>query len=399
MAHILMVLDHTFPPDLRVENEAATLAKAGFEVTVLSIGPDSRDSEEVVDGYRIVRDRISRNSRNKMRGLAGTIPFLDLYLVRLLKKLYLKRPFDAIHAHDLYLFGACLHAGRKLGLPVVGDMHENWPDALKHYHWSTHFPGRCLVSPRRWDRLETDWSLAVDELIVVIEEMADRLSDKGIPRDKLTVVPNTISLLEFGSYPVDAALARSIESDLTLVYTGGMDHHRGIRTAIEAMPAILESVPGARMVLVGDGAVRNQLKELGERLGLDESVTFTGWQPQNLIRSYIAGSDIGIIPHVKTVQNDHGLPHKLFHYMYMGLPIVASDCRPLRRIIETEMVGLIFRSGDAADFARCVLELARDPALMHSMGGRGKSAVEERYHWEATSKGLTECYRRLFDRH
>ena len=396
MAHILMVLDHTFPPDLRVENEAATLAKAGFEVTVFSIGPDDRDSEEFLDGYRIVRDRISATARNKMRGLAGTIPLLDVYVRRRLTRLHRQRPFDAIHAHDLYLFGPCLRAGRRLGLPVVGDMHENWPDALGHYHWSTHFPGKLFVNLQRWDRLETEWSLAVDELIVVIEEMADRMAQKGVPREKLTVVPNTISREEFGSYPIDEKLVRSLESDLTIVYTGGMDCDRGIETAIEAMPTILRSIPGARLVLVGDGAVRMDLEGLSEQLGVDSSVTFTGWQSQSRVRSYIAGADIGIIPHLKTVHTDHTIPHKLFHYMYMGLPIVASECRPLKRIIEAENIGLIHPSRDAAAFAGCILELADAPDRREAMGESGKSAVADRYHWDATSKGLVACYRRLF---
>ncbi len=396
MAHILMVLDHTFPPDVRVENEAFTLAEAGFEVTVLSIGPDDRDSEESADGYRIVRVRIPAQVRNKMRGLSGTVPLLDVYLRRLLTRLYRQHAFDVIHAHDLYLFGPCLRAGRKLGIPVVGDMHENWVDVLRYYHWSTHYPGKLVINLDRWDRLETEWCLAVDRLVVVIEEMADRLEKKGVQREKLTVVPNTIRTSVFGSYPVDPELVESLRSELTLVYTGGMNSNRGLETTVEAMPSILEEIPGARLILVGDGAVRRDLEALVERLGLHDSITFTGWQSQDRIPSYIAGADIGLMPHLKTIHTDHTIPHKLFHYMYMGIPVVSSDCRPAQRIIESENAGLVFGSGNIAAFASCIVELAREPGRRQSMGKNGKSAVANRYNWDATSKGLVSCYRQMF---
>ena len=71
MPHILMVLDHAYPPDLRVENEVYTLNKAGFEVTLLSIGPNSCPIVEQSGLARIVRSRIPAQMRNKMRGLAG----------------------------------------------------------------------------------------------------------------------------------------------------------------------------------------------------------------------------------------------------------------------------------------------------------------------------------------
>ena len=79
---ILMLLDHAFPPDIRVENEALSLIEAGFEVGLLAIGPDDRPARETYRGIRLFRDKISAQARNKMRGLAGTVPLLSWYLAR-----------------------------------------------------------------------------------------------------------------------------------------------------------------------------------------------------------------------------------------------------------------------------------------------------------------------------
>ena len=150
-----MVLDHAFPPDLRVENEARTLVKAGFEVAIYAIGEDDRPTVEDREGIRIFRFRLDDRIRNKLRGLAGTIPMIEWVLGRGIRRIHSIWPFDVLHAHDLYLFGTCLRAGRRLQVRVVGDMHENWVHALSVYHWSTHFPGKAFIDLAKWDRLES----------------------------------------------------------------------------------------------------------------------------------------------------------------------------------------------------------------------------------------------------
>lgn len=330
-----------------------------------------------------------------MRGLAGVIPILDHYIARRMRSIYESWPFQAVHAHDLYLVGGALRGGRQLGVKVIADLHENWVAALKHYTWSNRFPAKMIIHLNRWDRLESAWSSAADGVIVVIEEMAERLRNKGISQSNMIVLPNTIHRAHFDTFGINQSLSDSVESDLTLVYPGGMDGHRGIDTAIRAMPTILTSVPTARLSLVGDGAARRELEERCNQLALGDSVQFLGWQPQETIPSYIAGADIGLIPYIKTEQWDHTIPHKLFHYMHLGLPVVASNCKPIERILQDSDSGLIHLSGDPEDLARAVISLAENPGIRSEKGENGRRSVATRYNWEMTSSGLATFYRKL----
>ena len=394
MPHILMVLDHAYPPDLRVENEVYTLNKAGFEVTLLSIGPDSRPIVEQSGLARIVRSRIPAQIRNKMRGLAGSLPFLDLYLARTIRKLHKSYQFDAFHAHDLYLFGACIRIGKKLGLPVVGDMHENWVEALKHYKWSTTIPGKWVINLKKWEALEMTWSTEVHHLIVVIEEMAERLRERGISESAMTVVPNTIRLDDFAAWPIEP-IAGFEDSVPRLIYTGGMDRHRGLEDVIQALPHVITQFPDVEVLMVGDGAVRSELESLAIRENIQQHIVFTGWQDQEKVKSYLALADVGIIPHKKTVHTDHTIPHKLFHYMYMGLPSVVSNCRPLERIVEEVGCGAVYPSGSPGKLADQLCTLLGDAALRNRLSKAGKEAVATSYNWDATATGLVEVYSRL----
>jgi len=392
---LLMVLDHAFPPDIRVENEARSLIEAGFEVALLAIAPDDRPIRETYRGIHLFRDRLHKEVRNKMRGLAGTIPVLSWYLDRQIRQVYAEYPFDALHLHDLYLFGGGIRAGRRLGVPVVGDLHENWVEALKHYAWSTRFPGKLVVSIPRWERVEKQWVNAVDRLVVVIEEARERNLRLGVDPARITVVPNTVKRSAFEGYAVEEGLVAAIRSDLTITYTGAFDVHRGLTSVLEAMPRLLAVHPGALLVLVGDGRIRPELETLAGRLGLAGCVRFEGWQPQARLKSYLLGSDVCLVPHLKTVHTDATIPHKLFHYMYLEKPVVVTDCRPLKRIVEAVQAGLVYPAGDADALADALLTLAADRAAARAMGRRGHTAVLEHYHWDATVQGLVSLYRSL----
>lgn len=388
---ILMVLDHPYPSDLRVENEARTLVEAGHEVTLLQISPDDRPAVGDHEGTRVVRRKLPRKAVDWMRGFAGVTPIPDWYLGRVIPQEHARWPFDALHVHDLYLLGGGLRAGRRLGVPVVADLHENWVEALQHYAWSTRAPGKYVVDIPTWERVERAWVRAADRLVVPIEEAAERYAHLGVARDRIAVVPNTVDLRSFDAYPTDPEVEEAVSGPFTLVYTGHIDAHRGLDVVIDGMPALLEAVPEARLVIVGSGITVPEHEARVAALGLGDRVAFVGRVPQPAVKSYLAGASVALVPHRKTPHTDHTIPHKLFHAMRVGTPVVVSDCVPLERIVEAERCGAVFRSGDPADFARAASGLA-DPAVRGAMGERGREAVQERYNWDATAGPLLDLY-------
>ncbi len=388
---ILMVLDHPYPSDLRVENEARTLVAAGHDVTLLQIAPDDRPAADSHQGTRVVRRRLAKRAVDWLRGFAGVTPVPDWIYARMIRQAFAERPFDAIHAHDLYLVGGALRAGRQLGVPVVADLHENWVEALRGYAWSTRYPRKLVVRIPTWYRVERTWVQAADRLVVPIEEAADRYARLGVDPDRIAVVPNTVDLASFDAYPLDPAVEAAVAGPFTLVYTGNIDAHRGIDTAIEAMPAILAAAPEARLIVVGSGPTVPEHQARVADLGLDAAVTFVGRVPQPAVKSYLAAASVALVPHKKTPHTDHTIPHKLFHAMRVATPVLASNCVPLERIVEAEACGAVFESGDPASFARQALSV-RDPGDRAAMGERGRQAVAERYHWDATAGPLVALY-------
>lgn len=390
-----MFLDHPFPPDPRVANEAHALLQAGHQVVLLCLRhDDSRPKREVSDGLEIRRYDLARSIYRKASALALTVPVYFPILRRALEQELGDAELDALHLHDLPLLGAGLSFGHALGIPVVSDLHENYPAAVATYAYANRFPGKWLISPDRWRRFEQRHLPRADRVIVVVEEAAQRMHGLSIPSERVHIVSNTVRVDEFEGFPRNQELVDDLQRHFSLVYIGGFDRHRGLESVVEALPALRERWSELRLVLVGDGATRVALQERARALGVADRVRFEGWKPLSQVPSYIAGASVCLIPHLRSEHTDTTIPHKLFHYMLLERPVLSTDCRPLARILEETRAGVVYRSGDPRDFARA-LELLKNEAQRREMGTRGREAVLERYNWTRTAAELTRLYEEL----
>lgn len=392
-----MILDKPFPPDPRVANEARSLVRAGHEVVLLCLRfDDTTPREEVWEGVRLRRVRMGRGFYKKASALALSAPFYFDAWRRALRTFASDERLDALHVHDLPLLRVGLEAARGARIPLVADLHENYPAAVAGYAYANRFPGRLLISPARWRRYEEQWLAQADRIIVVVEEAAERLRDAGIPGARVSVVSNTVDVDEFEGFPRDAALEARISAHFSAVYLGGFDRHRGLDTALAATKLLSRDDPEFRLILVGDGATRSELETESRRLGLIDRVSFEGYQSFARFPSYVAGARVALIPHRRSEHTDTTIPHKLFHYMLLERPVVASDCRPLERILRETQAGSVFRSGSPEDLARAI-SVYRDPTLAAETGRRGRRAVIERFNWERSAATLLELYAGLGD--
>ncbi len=390
-----MILDNEFTGDMRVENEVISLMQAGHQVIVLCFNFGNKAEKEEFHGAQIVRIAINTQYKNKMKGLTNT--FIDPYTRYWSKQIVTfvkKYKIEVLHVHDLYLLGGAFKAVDKLKnkIPVVADLHENYPEALKYYKFSNTFPGNVLISIPKWERTEKKWVNRADYVITVIEEAVNRYENMGIDKNKISVVANYVNSDEFLNAEMNTQLIARFKDDFVVSYLGGFDTHRGLESVIRAVPLLTKAIPNYKLVLVGAGRNENDLKELAASLGVSTSISFEGWQKPKNLPSYITASDICLIPHLKTGHTDNTIPHKLFQYMLLGKPVISTDCDPLERIVQATQSGLVFSSNNEKELAQCILSIHGDKDKAEHMGQNGIAAVKNTYNWENTAKALVQLY-------
>lgn len=392
---ILMVLDKVFPTDIRVEKEALSLIEAGHEVGLLSIGDYKNDEIINHKGITVYRVALSDKIADKMHGLAAMVPWIDHYVAKRVLEVLKREAYDAIHIHDLYLFGAASQIKKKADKWFVGDLHENYVDALKDYTWSTTYPNKLFISFKKWERKEKEWLQYFDRLVVVNEGMRDKNIEKGVSEDKITVVANSIDTDTFSNYELDETIVQRYKDFFTLIYIGGFVGNRGLEHVIKGMSSVKKYNKHIKLLLVGDGEMMATLRELTKKFDLEDVIDFEGWQPQEKIRSYLEASDIGLVPFKRTPQTDNSSSNKLYQYMYFGLPILATNCISVEKLVNEEQCGVVYEEENSEQFSDNVIRLFEDPKSRKILGRNGKQAVKMKYNWQVEARKLVNVYDEL----
>lgn len=384
-----MVLETEFPPDVRVENEMQALTEAGHEVHLACSTRKDRPATEVSGKSNIHRKPISSFIYKSSVGCLK-FPFYFNFWRDYIFRLCAKEKFDVIHIHDLPLSKIGAEVKKKFRTRLVIDLHENWPALIKTAIHTQTIPGRLLSSNRQWVEYERKMLREADKVITIIEEARDRVKGLGIDPAKICMVSNTIN---FENLTVKSQHKAS--DILTIFYGGAINRHRGLQLVLEAIKMCVTKNLKIRFWIVGDGSYRKELENFSKILGTDSYVHFWGHKPFNEMLDILAGSDVAIIPHIRTENNDASSPNKLYQYMYLNKPIISTDCTSLKRIITETHTGFIYKNDSYEELFLLLEKLITDRNLLKETDGNGKKAVLEKYNWNIDKKRLIDAYRQL----
>ncbi len=392
--NILMVLStKKYPPDGRVEREARDLIRDGHNLFLIARRGLGQKAQEDVENVHVIRTPLPFQRRKAVSDLLYF--FCQRYVIIFhIIGVCIRHRIDALHVHDLPYALATAAAGKILGIPVIFDMHEHYTIMLK-----MSFEARTYRKFKVFSfillgllRLEEKFACRLSQkVIVVAEEHIPRIHGLGTPYEKIIVVTNTEDIDSFINIPLDESLSGKYSDDFIILYLGAFSPHRGLETAVQAMPAVLQTIPNARLLLVGDGCNINELRELTQRMGLNDRVTFTGYQPAHTLPTYIRLSDVGLIPHISTPHIETTMPNKIFQFMILGKPVIVSSTRPMMRVVNDTRCGLIFQERDPHSLAKIIVQL-QDKSLRFRLGNNGRDAVENRYNWQVTVQSLLKLY-------
>jgi glycosyltransferase involved in cell wall biosynthesis len=364
--------------EVLTERVRAALTAAGHEVYVfcprLGSSPDRGATDWIVPMLPP-----GRHAGVFSRIRSAALPFNPFWVFWLRRQLRAYR-VDVLIVRDLRLSLPGLLAGQRLGIPVILYLVENYAGMVRAYgkqrigHW-------VLRQPDVVQALEFRCARRADRVWVVAEENAARLAQAGVSPERIRVIHNVPD----GTVPLPCVtLGQPTPSaPLLLVFVGQVSRMRCLDRVLEGM-ARLEDGKRAlvKLLVVGDGEELPHLRRLASTLGLTHQVEFLGWQPVTEIAKTLVGQRcIGIVPHHVNELTDATVPNKLFDYMAMGLPVLVTSARPLRRIVAAERCGwaVLDTPADIERGLRVVLETPLEE--LREMGRRGLEAVTGRYNW------------------
>lgn len=382
---ILHILDHSVP--LHSGYSFRTLAilreqrRLGWDTAHLT-GPKQegcRVDEEEVDGLRFYRTRASASPLAAVPVVREVVLMRDLE-ARLHAVAREVRP-DVLHAHSPVLNALpALRVGRRLGIPVVYEVRAFWEDAAADHGTASAWGLRYRMTRS----LETYALRRVAAVTTICEGLRADIVRRGIPADRVTVIPNAVDLARFpGSGGSDPALARELglEGSRVLGFIGSFYHYEGLEVLLRALPAILSKAPDVRVLLAGGGPEDANLHRQAEAMGLGDRIRFVGRVPHDQVNRYYDLIDVLVYPRLHTRLTDLVTPLKPLEAMALGRLLVASDVGGHRELIRDGETGALFRAEDPAALAEAVLHLLGSPETWPALRSEARRYVETERSW------------------
>lgn len=387
-----MILDDVFPPDPRVENEAITLINSGHHVFLFCLTYGNQKLYENINGIQIRRYK-SNKLIYKLSALS-----CDFFLYRMIMKSKIsdfikKNSIETLHIHDIRIANAVFSSNKKYQLKIVLDLHDNIPENMKFYPHLHTFPGKYIISPKRWKMKEKEFILKSDKIITVSPNFAkDLIEANNLDPKKMVLVPNTVRESFYKNAVYSEEIKNKYFNKFVVLYLGDTHIRRGLLTAIRASKTLSKDITNFKLVIVGRNTTDNILIEEVKRLNLESYVDFEGWKDVSLFPSYILASNVCISPLYRSIQHDVAYANKIFQYMSFGKPILVSNATAQKELVESINSGLVHEQNNEEDFQSKVLELFENKEKSQELGDNGKEFIENEFSWELTSKALVKLY-------
>lgn len=293
-------------------------------------------------------------------------------------KLHRRYGFSAVHAHWIIpqgIIATCYRLFQRSAPRLLVTSHGGDLYALR---------GRILLALKRWVLNRAD------SITVVSQAMRDECARIGIDTSKVHVASMGVDLTTQFTPRNNAGAPNS------LVFVGRLVEKKGVEVLLRAMPAVLEQHPEAHLTIVGHGPERERLEKLAEFEDIVESVRFLGGKKHDELPALFRESAIAVMPSVVARTGDQeGLGLVAIEAMGCGCAVVSTDLPAIADSVQNKRTGLVARSGDASDLARCINELLASPALRQQLAEQGRSFAIERFDWPIVGQRYNDLLDRL----
>jgi colanic acid biosynthesis glycosyl transferase WcaI len=219
------------------------------------------------------------------------------------------------------------------------------------------------------------------------------LTRKGVPAEKLRLIPNFVNTAFVRPGPKDNAFARAhgLQDRLVVMYAGNIGLSQDLTVMLAAASALREET-AIQFVIVGNGAARDGLVRMARQLDLS-NVLFLPFQNRSWLPDVYATADVSLVS-LREGLGEVSVPSKAYTIMASGRPMIAAVGREAEThaLIEAAACGLWVPADDASAMVAAIRELAADPALRLRLGANGRRYVEAHFGPER----VTDQYLRLF---
>jgi glycosyltransferase involved in cell wall biosynthesis len=329
----------------------------------------------------------------------NTIPAYEWLWTSNIKKFINNNGLELLHVHDLYMARAA-HKGIQNSnkkIPMILDLHENYPFTITTYNWTKGFLRRSISRPDVWKKKELEYMSYADRIIVLSEDFKNTLSERypEMKSETFIVLPNVPDLSK-PEYKNKGMVLNPFKQKFPIIfYYGVIAERRGIFDALDVFINLVKENHLVNFLLIGpiDKKDKTLFSEITSSDLLAGRLHHIPWIESTEFPAYLEICDICVAPFHKNPQHESGVANKIYDYMLGGKPVVASNCKPQQNLIEKHDCGLIFEN--KTEFHDAIVKLLNDKPLREEMGENGRKTIMREYNTDIIKENLLLVYKSL----
>ena len=288
------------------------------------------------------------------------------------------RPDFVYERYACFNFG-CILAAKRAELPVILEVNTPYATAWDVYD--------TLYFKRTARRVEDYVLRQADEILVVSTPLKDMLVEQGVSETKVTVVPNGADPEKFRP-DLDGADIRKlygISAQAVIGFVGILRPWHGVDLLLRVFSEIHKQ-HRLHLLIVGDGPLEDELKQMSQELVIADHVTFCGRIAHHEMARHIAAMDVAVSPRAAP----HASPMKILEYMAMGVPVVAPRMPNIQDIVKDGVEALLFQPEDSESFANALLALVNNADLRSRLARNARGKIENKLNWMNNAKHVAK---------
>ncbi|MEM2369302.1 MAG: glycosyltransferase family 4 protein [Candidatus Bathyarchaeia archaeon] len=364
------------------EGLARELVRMGHTVHIVTLEFPGAPPYEERNGVKIHRVPIELGHPNF---IVWTLLF-NHFMEKKVADISKHEKFDIIHAHDWLVAPVGIISKHYLRIPLISTIHSTEVGRAQ----GLYSPDSFLIDGFEW------WLTYESKRVIVTSyAMKSELEQHfRLPREKVDVAPNGIDVSKYEINVDRDNVKRRLgidPSERIVLFIGRLVPQKGVEYLIMAAPKIFERHPETRIIVVGNGWIKDRLQGLAYSTGYPHRIMFLGFLSDQDLTELTMSSDVLVIP---SVYEPFGIV--ALEGMAAGVPVVASNVGGLAEIIEHDRTGFLAYKESPDSIAWGVNKILSDPGYAHWLVQNAKRKVYEMYSWKAVARRTVEVYEGAF---
>lgn len=311
-------------------------------------------------------------------------------LAKEVKRLAAEREVNLIHAHSPSLCGlAAAKAAKALNLPLVYELRYYEEDAAVDRGKTRYNSLRYRLS----QRAELEALHQADAVSTISNALREDLIRRGIPSEKIFLVPNGVDTKGFNPIEPDKELIirHELQNKTVIGFIGSFYFYEGLDVLIDAVALLFAHHSDVKLLLVGEGEAEEMLRQRIPAPFRD-NVIFTGNVPHDEVRRYYSVMDILVYSRRRSRLTELTTPLKPLEAMAMEKVVIASDVGGLRELLNDGEVGVLVEADTAETLSILLWRLVEDKSARSTMARQAREFVVQQRDWQHIAERYSVVY-------